>query len=400
MKVSTTALLVSFSVVRAVAAQEDVFSRTYVRVFGAPPVTETAQFAVCDRVGPFTLVVTNGPGGTFKAGSGAITVNGTEIVHPSDFGRPVTRIERTLASLQDNNNIGVRLGGQPGGTILVTVREVQACAMRITSPAAGTVTGPEVLVKGTYPSSFGLDLGVTVNGFRGLAGGGRFAALVPVDPLVTALTAVAKNVAGTTLGDATIPVTVQAGPDEAPVGLRATPVIGIVPFSVEMTLVSTVAVTHVAVDKDGDGSPDFEGPTLEGVRFTYGQPGVYLATATATTPGGPELATVIVQAYDRPSFEALLQARWAAMKNALREGNLEGALLFVSAGARERYRQALEAIAGDLPQIDAILLALTFVRAWGPEVLFEMQRSDDGVQKNFEVRFALDADGVWRLRAF
>jgi hypothetical protein len=154
------------------------------------------------------------------------------------------------------------------------------------------------------------------------------------------------------------------------------------------------------VDQDGDGDADFDGPTLDGVRLVYEQAGVFLATATATTPGGPETSTVAVQAYDGPALEALLQARWTAMKNALRVGDIDGALLFVSTPARPRYRDAFEAIVSDLPQIDSILLPLTFVRAWGPEVIFTMARTDAGVEKSFEVRFAVDPDGVWRLRAF
>jgi hypothetical protein len=399
MKLSLSALLF-LSLAPAAVAQEDVFTRTYVREPGAP-VTVTASFGVCDSLGPFTLVVTNGPAGALKAGGATITVNGNEIVSPTDFGRDVSTIERSLSSLLEANQVGVRLTGAPGGTILLNVREVQACGVHITSPTGGsTVTGPEVLVRGTYPSSYGSDVGLTVNGFRGLAAAGRFAALVPVDPQVTALTAVARNPAGTTLDDDTIPVTVQAGPDEPAVTLQASPAVGIVPLSVEMSLVASMAVTLVQLDKDGDGVPDFQGPVLDGVLFTYPQPGVFVATATASTSGGPERASVIVQAYDRPALEGMLQARWTAMKNALRKGDVEAALLFVTSTARERYREAFEALADDLPQIDAILLPLTFARAFGTEVIFDMPRSDGGVTKAFEVRFALDADGVWRVRAF
>src|SRR5262245_46671245 len=171
MKLRPSALLF-LSLARAAAAQEDVFSRTYVREPG-PPVTVSASFGVCDSLGPFTLIVTNGPGGALKAGGATITVNGAEVVSPADFGRNVTTIERTLASLQEANGIDVRLTGGPGGTILLNVREVQACGVHITTPASGsTVTEPEVLVRGTYPSSYGADVGLTVNGFRALAGGG------------------------------------------------------------------------------------------------------------------------------------------------------------------------------------------------------------------------------------
>jgi hypothetical protein len=394
------ALLLLAGLARAALAQEDVFSRTYLRTFGAP-VTEGASFVACDTQGPFAVIIENGPGGTQKVSSGTVTLNGVDVIRPSDFSRDVDHIEKPVAALEATNQLDVRLAGTPGGRILLTMRRAQSCGIRITSPAANsTVLTPEVLVSGTYPASFGADVGVTVNGTRALAGGGRFAAVVPLDTQVTALTAVAKNAGGTVLDDDTIPVTVQAGPEEGAVTLRATPVLGVAPFSSEMTLVGTVPVTQVALDQDGDGDADFQGPALEGVRFTYAQPGVYVARATATTPAGPEQASVVIQAFDRPALESLLQARWTAMKNALRQGDVEGALVFVTASARERYRAAFQAIAADLPQIDSVLGAITYVRAWGPEVVFGMPRTDGGVDKSFEVRFAVDADGVWRLRAF
>jgi hypothetical protein len=403
MKHRTLAALLLFSSLalpHAALAQEEVFSRTYQRSIGAP-VTESASFAACDTSGPFSVIVTNGPGGTPKVASGTVTLNGVDVIRPSDFSREVDQIEKPLAALEPINQIDVRLAGAAGGSILLTMRRAQSCGIRITSPAAnGTVLAPEVLVSGTYPASCGQDVGVTVNGTRALAGGGRFAALVPVDTQVTTLTAVAKNAAGTTLDDDTIPVTVQAGPAEPAVHLRASPVQGVAPLSVELTLVGNLPVTQVALDQDGDGDVDFQGPALEGVRFTYPAPGVYLALATATTPGGLEHATVAVQAYDRPALEGVLQARWTAMKNALRQGDVEGALLFITRTARDRYRAAFQAIAADLPQIDSVLGAITFARAWGTEVVFQMPRADGGVDKSFEVRFGVDDDGVWRLRAF
>jgi hypothetical protein len=176
--------------------------------------------------------------------------------------------------------------------------------------------------------------------------------------------------------------------------------VGLAPLDVELTLMSTVAVGQVALDQDGDGTIDFSGPSLDGLHVTYGQPGVYLATATVTNATGTHKATAIVQAYDRPTLEALLQARWAAMKDALRRGDVEAALRFIMAGQRDRYRRAFELIAADLPQIDTILGAITFADAWGYEVTFTMPRSDAGGDKAFEVRFGVDADGIWRVRAF
>lgn len=399
----TTSLGVAFLVCAAAPlafAQEPVFSRTYVREAG-PPVTVSDAFTVCDAAGEFSLLVENGPGGAPPVSSGAISVNGVQVVGPSDFNPHVDRIERSLAGLAAENRIDVRLASGPGATLRVTVSGVQSCGMRITRPAAGsTVIGPDVLVEGTLPASFGADVGVTVNGERALAAGGRFAAVVPVDLQTTSLTAVARNAAGATLDDDTVAVTVQAGPAAPLVHLRATPASGIAPLSVEMKLISMAPVGQIALDQDGDGAVDFQGTTLEGLRFTYPQPGLYLARATVSGAGGSHSATALLQVDDRAQLEALLQARWLALRNALRVGDIEGALLSVASGARARYRTAFETLAADLPQIDAILGGLTFVRAWGAEVVFAMQRSDDGVQKTFEVRFAVDDDGVWRVSSF
>jgi hypothetical protein len=383
-----------------VLAQEPVFSRTDVRENG-PPVTVSDAFTVCDTAGQFTLLVENGPGGTRPVSSGSISVNGVQVVGPSDFNPHVDRIERPLAGLGAENRIDVRLASAPGATVRVTVNGAQSCGMRITSPAAGsTVVGPDVLVEGTLPASFGADVGVTVNGERALAAGGRFAAVVPVDTQTTSLTAVARNAAGAILDDDTVAVSVQAGPDAPLVHLRATPASGIAPLSVELKLISMVPVGQIALDQDGDGSVDFQGTTLEGLRFTYGQPGLYLARATVSGAGGSHSATALVQVNDRADLEGLLQARWLALRNALRAGDIDGALLHIASGSRARYRAAFEALAADLPQIDAILGGLTFVRGWGAEMVFAMQRSDQGVQKTFEVRFGVDDDGVWRVSSF
>lgn len=401
MSLRTTAfsVVIACAVVSAAGAQEVIFSRTYVRATGAP-VTVSDNFSACDVTGQFQLVVENGPGGTGRVSSATIAVNGLEIVRQSDFNQQVELIQRPIPNVAAKNTLAVYLASAPGGTIRVSVRAVQSCGIRITSPTAGSILkGPQVFVQGTIPAAFGPDVAVTVNRTRALTASGHFAALVRVDPLVTALTAVAKNSSGATLSDDTIAVTVQGSTDPA-IHLGASPATGVAPLAVELTLISTVAVSQITVDQDGDGVTDFQGTTLEGLRFTYTQPGVYLATATVTGPSGTERGSAIIQVYDRAELEQLLQAKWLAIKDRLRTGNVAGAVEFIAMRARDRYRTSLEAIAADLPQIDSILTPLTFVSVWGPEATFQMQRTDGGIVKNFEVRFSVDDDGVWRLTVF
>jgi hypothetical protein len=398
--VSLATALLSGAAASLAHAQEPVFSRTYVRETG-PPVMVSDTFTTCDPAGQFTLVVENGPGGARRVSSGVILVNGAQVVGPSDFNQHVERIERALTNVAAENTIDVRLGSSPGATIHVTVAGAQSCGMRITRPAdGGVVTGPDVLVEGTLPASFGPDVGVTVNGERAHVAGGRFAAVVPLEPGPASLTATARNAAGVTLDDDTVAVTVQQGPAESMVRLRASPAGGTAPLSVELKLISLVAVGQIEVDLEGDGTVDFQGPTLEGLRFTYAQPGLYLTRATVTGSGGAHAATTLVQVDDQAALESLLQARWRALRDALRAGDVDAALQQVASGSRARYRAAFEALASELPQIDAILGAITFVRARGPEAVFEMQRTDAGVLKSFAVRFVVDDDGVWRVGSF
>jgi len=93
-------------------------------------------------------------------------------------------------------------------------------------------------------------------------------------------------------------------------------------------------------------------------------------------------------------------AKFAAMKDALRRGDIPQAVTHVAVQSRARYQQAFTTLAPDLPVIDSILTDLTFIRVRGPETIFEMRRTDAGILKSFEVRFHVDTDGLWRVRAF
>jgi hypothetical protein len=112
------------------------------------------------------------------------------------------------------------------------------------------------------------------------------------------------------------------------------------------------------------------------------------------------MVSAIVQVFDRAGLDALLRAKWSSLRDALRRGDITQALTQISERSRSRYQQALMALAPDLPAIDTMLTDVTFVRTRGLEAIFEMSRTDTGIQKSFEVRFHVDTDGFWRVRSF
>jgi hypothetical protein len=162
-----------------------------------------------------------------------------------------------------------------------------------------------------------------------------------------------------------------------------------------------VTAGTIALDLDGDGVIDFAGPSLAGQRFIYARPGLYVATATATDPEGRQVtATTLVHAYDVGALDTLLQAKWRGLKDALRAGEVARAVAYVGADARDDYQTAFQIIATRLPAIDAILTDLTLVRVGDGSALYRATRTDAGLVRGFDVRFAADADGVWRIERF
>ena len=87
----------------------------FVRATGAP-VTLTRTFSVLDPTTTFTIVIQNG-GSNNKFGrvsSAVVTLNGNEIVGPSEFNQQVATIQKPV-TLQATNTFTVELRGAPGG---------------------------------------------------------------------------------------------------------------------------------------------------------------------------------------------------------------------------------------------------------------------------------------------
>jgi hypothetical protein len=99
-------------------------------------------------------------------------------------------------------------------------------------------------------------------------------------------------------------------------------------------------------------------------------------------------------------LDITLKARWVAMKDALRVGNIELALNEIVARSRSRYEEAFQIIATQLPNIDQILPNISLVRIGNLSAVYEAIRMDDGLGMSFEVRFAIDGDGIWRMETF
>jgi hypothetical protein len=401
-------LLAVLMVVSAASAQTftPIFTKQYTRAAGTP-VTASDTFTVCDPNGMFRLVVINGPTGQDQIGtdpvsSGSLTVNGTEVVHESDFNQRVTQIVRPLTGIAQTNRLDVSIRSGPSGAIRATVEAVQSCGIRITSPATGTtLRAPVAFVRGTVPVAASGTIGVTVNDVAGVVEGAGFAAYVPIDPTVTSLTATARNSRGVLSSD-TISVTVVAPSSESAVHLMPTVNGGVAPLTVRFNLSSIVPIVQVSLDADGDGVTDFQGLTLQDQPFTFTAPGLYIPTVRVTDDQGQvHTASSVVQVVDAAALDAQLQAIWTGFKDAVRAGNVTRAAGFLHSDVRPLYQGVLSRLsAATLANIDQIMTTIRFVDVGFTGAEYEMLRVRDGRTLSFVVRFQIDEDGLWRLHRF
>ena len=113
-------------------------------------------------------------------------------------------------------------------------------------------------------------------------------------------------------------------------------------------------------------------------------------------------ASAVVQVLDQAAIDALLQAKWAALRNALLGRDVDAATSIFALTSREAYRAQFLALdaASALPQVGIDLGSIALLQVVDGGVEYDLRAVRDGVEYSFSVLFVIDVDGVWRLWAF
>jgi len=372
-----------------------------------------ARAVIVDNTPP-TAQLTGGPAGTVQGTTATFTFTGADNLTAPDRlqfawrldGGAFTAFADATSAAFSNLAAGahtfeVRARDLAGNESAAAQRSFTVSALRvtITDPAnGGSVPTGLLLVRGMIDAG-GAEVGVTVNAIPAVVQGTTFVALVPIGSDTTTLTAVASLASGVTATHA-VSVSVAAASGAAAPTLLVSPQNGSAPLRVTFSMIGAVLGT-IVLDADGDGVIDVTGPSLDGQSFTYSRPGLYVPTAIVTDLEGRQVAArAVVQVYDVAALDALLQSKWRGLKDALRAGDVPGAVRYIVAESRDEYQTAFQMIAASLPAIDGILTDLTLVRIRDGTALYQATRTDAGLAKVFDVRFAVDEDGLWRVERF
>jgi hypothetical protein len=363
------------------------------------PMVAIERFPACQPERGGLLRVENGPRGRRPVGRAVLVLNRRETVVVLE-GQGHHRVIERAVQLASSNTLLVWMTGPPGATLAVSITSPGGCLdVAITSPAPdASVPAGTLLVRGTVEGPPGV--GVAVNGVPAAVHGEEFVVQLAAIPGVTELAATATAPDGST-AEARRSVTVVEAP-EAPVRLLANPPGGLSPLSVGFSLSSLVGLSDVKLDLQGDGSVEFEGPSVDGQMFDYAQPGVYVATVRATDIDGQvHSASAVVEVYDRAALDGRLQTIWDGFRDAVRAGNLSAVASLLHSETRGAYADQLSLLRPQtLARIDAYLTAIGLVEVGAKGAEYEMRRVRDEVALSFAVWFRVDQDGTWRLFGF
>jgi parallel beta-helix repeat protein len=386
---------------------------TAVAVDQAGLAASATRVVITDNTPP-VVEITSGPTGTIGSREARFTLTLTDNLTPPEQLRAMWRLDDGPWSPVPAD-LAVTLVELPAGPhrFEATAQDgagnesppaerrftVAVAQLTITEPAPyAVIEGGILLVRGTVAAE-DPEVSVRVNGTAATVHEGAFATLIPVSTATSEVVGVATTSAGATATDS-VRVSV-VDPVEPALVLHATPRSGVAPLTVTLWVLGAPPGAPIELDLDGDGLSDRTGSSLGGEVVIYDRPGLYAPTAAFTDARGiRRVARALVHVADRTSLDTLLQAKWTGLKDALRAADIPQALAHISARARVRYDEAFRAIARRLSGIDAILTDLTLDAIGNGLAIYQAARTDRGVPRLFEVRFAVGDDGLWRLDSF
>ncbi len=282
---------IALSILSTPESSFDVYGPNQYLVSTGSSQTYNESFSVPTSAGPpYRVYVVNGAAdGTLRAASASITLNGTEIVTPSELTSGVGSLTKVV-SLNASNTLGVTVSGGVNTylTLRFTATDTTKPTLTITTPAVGTVTNQATIaVTGTISDQTATT--VTVNGTAAtVTNNTSYSATVPLSTEGShVLTVVATDASGRHT-DSTRTVTRDT---QAPSLAVSAPAEGAITMNATITVAATASDGNgVTVNTNGVSLTDAGGGNFSGsVPLNQGS---NVLTTTATDLAGNATSVV------------------------------------------------------------------------------------------------------------
>jgi hypothetical protein len=244
---------------------------------------------------------------------------------------------------------------------------------------------------------------ITVNGIVALVEGPQFVANhVPLQQGDNIIIARAVDTAGNTQEASMLLIADIKGDF---IRIDATPESGIAPFDTDLTIGAPFTVSNFSFLATGPGSVTFvdneDGAFHAQARAALTTTGLYYISVDVDDAGGTtHTDTVAVQVLDRQALDALLQAKWSAMKACLAAGDIEGALSYLAIGNRPVFEYNFNQLKDHLGEIVAGMQSVTLVKAMDNIAEYNLVGEQNGQSFSFYLLFEKDGHGIWRIKFF
>ncbi|MDM7986042.1 MAG: hypothetical protein QUS13_01760, partial [Smithella sp.] len=129
--------------------------------------------------------------------------------------------------------------------------------------------------------------------------------------------------------------------------------------------------------------------------------GTYYFTAQANGPDGNIYQdTKAVTVLPLAQIDALLRAKWAALKDALQRGDINTAIMMMHPSSREKYQNIFNLVKDNLATIMVNCTGLEFVSMDNEIAIYELQSLEYGEVYIYRLAFIKDENGIWFIREF
>ena len=140
------------------------------------------------------------------------------------------------------------------------------------------------------------------------------------------------------------------------VTLRANIESGIAPLTTYFSVSTSIpnSVTSYDFDYEGDTTVDYTGAVFDDISVIYQTEGIYYPTITVTDDQNNTYTHMIaVIVLNQNDLDTLLQAKWSAMKTALGNQDINGAIGQFTSVSQTRYQSIFTSLYNYLPSIAA-----------------------------------------------